>query len=165
MPRLEMSVLECQTGIANIAALLGDRNSKNSEEPLRLCLEVLKLMAAKSGHSCYDATQTMMQMTSSINGEQDEQDPWDHSLLLPKPLFSASSGLFTTEYKNLTQAIRPLFENLASVGDVRPLTREELTKDWVLAGLMTAWKSALGHLELCDEADMPVCLLILDTEF
>ena len=154
-----MSVLECQTGIANIAALLGDQNSRNSEEPLRLCLEVLKSMAAKSGHSCYDATQTMMQMVSLINGE-DDQDPWDHNLLLPKALFSTSSGLFTTEYKNLTQAIRPLFENLASVGDVRPLTREELTKDWVLAGLMTAWKSALGHLELCDEAEMPVCLLI-----
>jgi hypothetical protein len=104
-----------------------------------------------------------MQMVSSINGEQDEQDPWDDNLLLPRSLFSASNGLFTTDYKNLTQAIRPLFENLASIGDVRPLTPEELTKDWVLAGLMTAWKSALGHLELFDEADMPVCLLILST--
>ena len=90
-------------------------------------------------------------MVSAVNGEQDEQDPWEHNLLLPKSLFSPSNGLFTTEYKNLTpQVIRPLFENLASVGDVRPLTREELTRDWVLAGLMTAWKSALGNLELCD---------------
>jgi len=161
--KIIMSVLECQTGIANIAALLGDQTLKASEDPLRLCLEVLKSMTAKAGHSCYDATQTMMQMVSSISGEQDEQEPWDHNLLLPKSLFSMSNGLFTTEYKNLTQVIRPLFENLASVGDVRPLTREELTTDWVLTGLMTAWKSALGHLELCDEADMPVCLMILLT--
>jgi hypothetical protein len=161
--KIMMSVLECQTGVANIAALLGNPASRNSEEPLRLSVELLNMMAAKSGHPCYDATQTMMQMVSSINGEQDEQDPWDDNLLLPRSLFSASNGLFTTDYKNLTQAIRPLFENLASIGDVRPLTPEELTKDWVLAGLMTAWKSALGHLELFDEADMPVRLLILST--
>lgn len=156
-----LSVLECQTGIVNIAALLGDPTSRNTEEPLLLSLELLKSMAAKSGHLCYDATQTMMQMVSSLHGEQDEQDSWNHNLLLPKSLFSTSNSLFTTEYKNLTQAIRPLFENLASVGDVRPLTREELTRDWVLVGLMTAWKSALGHLELSDEADLPVRTLVL----
>lgn len=154
--KIMMSVVECQTGVANIAALLGDQASKTSEEPLRVSLELLKSMAVKSGHPCYDATQTMMQMVSVINGESDEQDPWDRNLLLPRSLFSASNGLFTTEYKNLTQVIRPLFENLASIGDVRPLTREELTRDWVLAGLMAVWKSALGHLELSDEADMPV---------
>jgi len=149
------SVVECQTGIANIAAILGDESSRTTEEPLRLCIELLQTMTRKSGHPCYDATQTMMQMVSSSNDESD-QEPWDHDLLLPKSLFSSSNALFVTEYKSITQVIRPLFENLPSVSDVRPLTTEELTKDWVLGGIMTAWRSALGHLELSDEADMPV---------
>ena len=86
--------------------------------------------------------------------QTDNRMTWDHGLLLPKSLFSTSNNLFVTEYKNLTRAIRPLFENLVGVVDIRPLTREEMTKDWVLSGLMTAWKSALGHLELGDEVDI-----------
>lgn len=154
--RIMMSVLECQTGVANIGALLGDISSRTSDEPLCMSIEILQAMAAKSGHPCYDATQTMIQLLSSVLGEQEDQEPWDHNLLLPKALFLSSSALFSTDYKNIIQAIRPLFEPMQSIGDVRPLTKEEITKDWVLSGLMTTWKSALGHLELCDEADMPV---------
>ena len=160
--RIMTSVVECQTGIANIAAILGDESSRTAEEPLRLCIELLQTMTKKSGHPCYDATQTMMQMVSSVDDERDDQEPWDHGLLLPKSFLSPlTNALFVTEYKNITQAIRPLFENLPSVGDVRSLTIEELAKDWVLDGIMTAWKSALRHLELSDEADMPVCACII----
>ena len=160
--RVMMSVLDCQSGVANIGALLGDVSLRTSDEPLRLSIEILQAMTAKSGHPCYDATQTMTQLISSVLGEQEEREPWDHNLLLPKDLFSASSALFTTEYKNIIHAIRPLFENVPSIGDVRPLSKEEITREWVLNGLMTAWKSALGHLELCDEADMPVRLYSFD---
>jgi hypothetical protein len=160
--RVMLSVLECQSGVANIGALLGDVSSRTSDEPLRLSIEILQAMTAKSGHPCYDATQTMMQLVSSVLGEQEEREPWDHNLLLPKDLFSASSALFTTEYKNIIQAIRPLFETVPGIGDVRPLSKEEITREWVLNGLMTTWKSALGHLELCDEADMPVRHYLLD---
>ncbi len=42
------------------------------------------------------------------------------------------------------------------VNDIRSLTKEEMTKDWVLRGVMVAWRTALGCLEMEDSAELPV---------
>jgi hypothetical protein len=60
--RVMMSVLECQFGVS----------SRTSDEPLCLSIEIPQAMTAKSGHPCYDATQTMMQIVSSVLGKQED---------------------------------------------------------------------------------------------
>ncbi|KAF9523903.1 hypothetical protein CPB83DRAFT_862112 [Crepidotus variabilis] len=156
--KIMMSVLDMQTGISAIGAILGDEESLVSEEPLRKALSILEVMASRSGRVSFDASQTMMQLVSAVNGDADEPEAWDHHQLIPKPLLMGTGTLFTCDFKNLLQAVRPIYEEMPSLVDIRPLTREELTKDWVIDGLMTAWRSALGFLELGDTTEMPLQL-------
>lgn len=154
--KLMVSMLEMQTGITIVGAILGDEEALVSEEPLRKALSVLEIMVLRDGRVSYDAAQTLTQLVSGVNGDADEFEPWDHNQLIPKALLTGSGTLFTCEFKNLLSAVRPIYEDLPNVVDVRPLTQVDLTKDWVIESLMTTWKSALGFIELGDEAEMPV---------
>ncbi|KAF8968986.1 hypothetical protein BDZ97DRAFT_1797269 [Flammula alnicola] len=157
--KVMLSVVDCQAGVSTIAALLADESSVG-EEALRLSIEIIQNMTSKAGHTCQDAVETLKHMVSlSESDQQNAGEGWDMKLLLPSKLFSANPGLLTTDFKSLSHAVRPVFEQLAMIGDIRCLTRDEMAKDWVFKGLMAAWKIALGCLELCDDAEVPASLV------
>ncbi|CAA7269092.1 unnamed protein product [Cyclocybe aegerita] len=149
------SIVDCHAGIASIAALLGDESSVG-DEPLRLSLSILQQMTAKAGSTCLEAMDAMGHMVSRPHADQYEmEEGWDKNLLIPKGLFDAVPGLLTTEFKNLSGAVRPIFDNGVIVNDIRCLTREEMSKKWVFNGMVGAWRTALGALEMWDDAEVP----------
>jgi len=157
--RVMSSVVDCQAGVATVAALLGE-SDEDDEEALRHSIKILQTMAAKSGNTCIDSLETIRHMVSSVDARPDGASVFDLGMLLPKGLFAANPGLLTTDFKTLSTAVRPLFDEISVMEDVRYLTREEMSKAWVFKGLMEAWKTGLGYLELCDDADVPVsCFL------
>ena len=156
--KIMMSVVDLQAGVNIIGAFLGD-SSTAKDEALKLSLEVLGTMAGKSGQTTSVAAVMMEHLVSESSGP-DEQDTWNHSALIPKPLFSSNPSLLAADYKFLHLAVRPLYDGLPSIEQVRHLTREEISKEFVFSGLMAAWKAALGCVELGDEADIPVCLTL-----
>lgn len=157
--KVMMSVVDYQAGVSTIAALLGDETSVG-DEPLQLSLNILQLMTLKAGNTCRDAIEALQQMASGA----ENAEPWNIKLLLPPKLFSANPGLLTADSKNLSKPVREVFDQLAMVNDIRSLTKEEMTKDWVLRGMMVAWRTALGCLEMEDSAELPVSLFILHTD-
>ncbi|KDR82377.1 hypothetical protein GALMADRAFT_237655 [Galerina marginata CBS 339.88] len=162
--RVMMSVVEMQTGISTIAALLGEETT-TGEEPLRQCLEVLQNMATKPQPTCADAIEAMRHMTTLSSSGRDAVDAWDANLLLPKGLFSSNPGLLTAEFKNLSTAVRPLFDQVAMFQDIRYLTREEMSRSWVFNGILNAWKTALGNVDMFDDSEVPDNLMEIWTNF
>lgn len=152
------SVVEMQAGVSTIAGLLADKNGGTDEEALHHALEILQTMTTKPGPSCKDAEETLRHMTSLPSSSREEVEPWDANLLLPKSLFSSSPGLLSAEFKNLKNCVQQLFNQVAMIHDIRYLTADEMSKPWVFAGLLSAWRTALGRLEMFDETEVPVCL-------
>ncbi|KAJ3509179.1 hypothetical protein NLJ89_g5360 [Agrocybe chaxingu] len=149
------SVVDCHAGIASIAALLRDESAVG-DEPVRLSLSILQQMAAKAGSTCLEAVDAMGHIVSRPYADLYEtEEGWDKNLLIPKGLFDAVPGLLTTEFKNLSGAVRPIFDNGVIVNDIRCLTREEMSKEWVFNGVIAAWRTALGALEMWDDAEVP----------
>ena len=155
--RVMSSVVECQAGVATIAALLAESEDEDEEEALRHSIKILQTMAAKSGNTCIDSLETIRHVVSSVDAAQPGGGGgFSLGMLLPKGLFAANPGLLTTDFKSLSTAVRPIFDEMSVMEDVRCLTREEMSKGWVFKGLMEAWKTGLGYLELCDDAEVPV---------
>ena len=154
------SVVDCQAGVATIAALLGE-SEEDDDDALKHSIKILQSMAAKSGNTCIDSLETIRHMVSSADAAQsDSGSVFNLGMLLPKGLFAANPGLLTTDFKSLSTAVRPIFDEMSVMEDVRCLTREEISKEWVFKGLMEAWKTGLGYLELCDDAEVPVSFLL-----
>ena len=80
-------------------------------------------------------------------------------MLLPKG-FAANQGLLTTDIKRLSMTVRPIFDEMSVMEDVRCLTKEEMSGGGC-KGLMEVWKTELGYMELCDDADVPVGFLFI----
>lgn len=52
--------------------------------------------------------------------------------------------------------MRPIFDECPQLTDVRSLTREELSRDWVFDELIELWKIALSSLRMAEKYDLPV---------
>lgn len=52
--------------------------------------------------------------------------------------------------------MRPIFDECPQLTDVRSLTREELSRDWVFDELIELWKIALSSLRMTEKYDLPV---------
>jgi hypothetical protein len=146
--------------VATIAALLAESNSdKDDDEALRHSIKILQMMATKSVNTCINSLETIRHVVSSVDAAQPGGGGgggFSLGMLLPKGLFVANPGLLTTDFKSLSTAVRPIFDEMSAMEDVRCLMREETSKGWVFKGLMEAWKTGLGYLELCDDAEVPV---------
>jgi len=154
--KIVSSVVDMQAGIGIVAAHLGDCNS-STEEPIDKSLDILFSMTKKPNQSCDDAVEALRHMTGFYDLEQQEDiEPWNPSLLLPKSLFCSSPGLLTAEFKSLSSAVRPLFNQLPMIHDIRPLSRQELAMPNVYTKIIRAWRTALERLELYDDHEVPV---------
>jgi hypothetical protein len=61
---------------------------------------------------------------------------WNLNKLLPPILFLANPGLLNTDFKSLGGVLGPVFGQFPELDDVRSLTREEVTKDFVFDALV-----------------------------
>ncbi|TFK39036.1 hypothetical protein BDQ12DRAFT_88060 [Crucibulum laeve] len=154
--KVVQSVVQLQAGVATIAALLDESNDEGQEEALRKTISVLQSMVVCNGQTCADAVEVMRQLvTVQIPDEKVDSEEWDMNKLITHGLFSANPGLLTAEWKSLQTAVRPIFEQVPTVDDVRPLKREEIVQDWVWDGFIELWKKALGQLKMGDDSDVP----------
>lgn len=149
--KVMLSVVECQAGAATIAALLADETTAG-EEPLRIAVDILVSMTAKAGQTCQEGVEALHQMTSGAP----LAEPFRLRQLVPSRLFSANPGLLTADWRSLAPPVRAIYDQLPGVPDIRSLTREEMAKEWVFKGMMMAWRTSLGCLEMEDQAEFPV---------
>ena len=148
--RILVTVVDCQAGVATIAALMADE----SEEGLQRTFQVLVTMINKAGKTCGDAVAILQHLLCFESRPRE----WNINHLIPESLFSSNPGLLTTDFKNLSTAVQPLLQQVPTIDDIRCLTKEEVAMGWVFDGLISVWWTALGFLEMDDEG-LPVSLL------
>lgn len=154
------SVVECQTGVVMIAALLGANNANDDSEDDRLLdpddsirrmFSVLKVMVAKGGATCQDGVDVLKRLVSC----EKLPERWYANMLLPRSLFSASSNLLSVEFKNLSTSVRSILQRSAGLEEIRSLTSEELSKEWIFDGLIEVWREIINCLEIMDGDETP----------
>ncbi|KIK93333.1 hypothetical protein PAXRUDRAFT_829068 [Paxillus rubicundulus Ve08.2h10] len=143
------SVIDMGAGVSTTAALLGD--DCDDEDRLRKALGLVKAMIKKGGQTCADGMDIAKILVSSENSGES----WSLNNLLPHSLFSSNPGLLSAEYKTLSSAVRPIFEECPQLSDIRSLTREVLSRDWVFKELIDIWRSALSYLQMSDDCATP----------
>lgn len=153
------SVVEMGTGVCTVAALLGDESiSRDDEQALRRSIFILRSLIKKGGEHIVQALDALQQLLGPFAIPEDstleetleaknQVGEWEFNKLLAPGLFSAHPGVLTAEYKSLSTAVRPLFEQSADAGDIRWLTKAELATEWVHDGLVSIWRDAMLALK------------------
>ncbi|KAK2465757.1 hypothetical protein APHAL10511_002301 [Amanita phalloides] len=159
--KLMTSVVECQTGVVTIAALLGtddtygdwdDGRQTNADDSIQRTFSILKAMTTKGGLTCQDAVEVLKRLV----GFEQTYEQWHINMLLPRSLFSSTSNLLFVEFKSLSTSVRSILEKSPGLEEIRSLTREELSKEWVFNGMIDVWKEIVGYLEIMDQDDSPI---------
>lgn len=153
--KLVKSVVDMGTGVSTVAALLGD--DWDDEDRLRKALRLVKAMINKGGQTTLDA----IDIAKILVDYENTGRPWSINKLLPHSLFSSNPGLLTADYKTLSTAVKPIFDECPQVNDIRPLTRDQLSRDWVFNELIEIWRATLGCLKLSDDRSLPVRFISL----
>ncbi|KAF9241177.1 hypothetical protein BU15DRAFT_61124 [Melanogaster broomeanus] len=143
------SVVDMGAGVSTIAGLLGD--DCGNEDRLRKALGLVKAMIKKGGQTCADG----MDIAKNLVSFESNEESWSLNKLLPHSLFSSNPGLLSAEYKTLSTAVKPIFEECPQLSDIRSLTREELSRDWVFNELIDIWRSALSCLQMSEDCPIP----------
>ncbi|KAG8214607.1 hypothetical protein J3R82DRAFT_9677 [Butyriboletus roseoflavus] len=147
--KLVKSVVDMGTGVSTVAALLGD--DCDDDDRLRKALWLVKIMVNKGGQTTLDAIDIAKILVNCENNGKS----WSLNNLLPHSLFSSNPGLLTSDYKTLSTAVKPIFDECPQLNDIRPLTRDQLSRDWVFNELIEIWKATLGCLDVPDDCCLP----------
>ncbi|KAF8442906.1 hypothetical protein L210DRAFT_3611408 [Boletus edulis BED1] len=147
--KLVKSVVDMGTGVSTVAALLGD--DSDDEDRLRKALQLVRVMLGKGGQTTLDA----IDIAKGLVNDENNGKSWPIHNLLPHSLFSSYPGLLTAEYKTLSTAVKPIFDECPQLNDIRPLTRDQLSRDWVFNELIEIWRATLGCLEIPDNRSLP----------
>ena len=147
--RVVKSIVDMGTGIATAGSLLGARPGEDCN--VTKVITILKSMAQKGGFPCHDAMEVIKRLVGS-----EEAPDWDWNKLLPPALFSSSPGLLTADFRMLSEAVKPIFDQTALTTDIRPLTGTELRAEGVFDGLTATWRLALTQVNLSTDAQLPV---------
>ena len=148
--KLVKSVVDMGTGVSTVAALLGD--DCDDEDRLRKALRLVKIMLNKGGQTTLDAIDIAKILVNCENNGKS----WSLNNLLPHSLFSSNPGLLTADYKTLATAVKPIFDECPQLNDIRPLSRDQLSRDWVFNEVIQIWKATLGCLDIPDGCSLPV---------
>jgi hypothetical protein len=113
---------------------------------------------------CHDAVQTLCRLVSApaakgdevVGADEEEDSDWDWVKLLPGGLFSADPGLLTVDFASLSEEVRQVLKQTATVADVRVLSAAELWMPGVMDGLIKVWRIALTQVCLSWDAELPV---------
>ncbi|EKM51867.1 uncharacterized protein PHACADRAFT_187259 [Phanerochaete carnosa HHB-10118-sp] len=178
MVRLEESwtvvstVVDMGAGVSTLCALLGTPATtvSHTEWAIKKSLAIIEDMIAKGGQTCKEAVDALATLVCPTHGQQstsvfdvpealDDDTEWNPMKLLPLGLFSANPGLLTTEYSALSTAVRPLFGDCPHVEDLRALTKDELTIDWVFDTIINIWKDGWGSMSCSWNEPLPIEML------
>ncbi|KAI3616070.1 hypothetical protein WG66_014008 [Moniliophthora roreri] len=129
------AVMTMGIGVSTVAALVG---GETGDEEMRRLFHVLELMMRKNIDSFKDAMQVITQLVSLSSVRR----AWNVNDLLPKALFSGQPGLLTSEFSNLQSCVREIHDECPSWEDIRPLSKEELSRDGVMEEFFQLWKRA-----------------------
>ena len=153
--KIVKSVVDMGTGVSTVAALLGD--DWDDEDRLRKALRLVKTMLNKGGQTTLDAIDIAKILVNCGNNGKS----WSINNLLPHSLFSSNPGLLTADYKTLSTAVKPIFDECPQLNDIRPLNRDQLSRDWVFNELIEIWRATLGCLEIPVDRSLPVSFITL----
>ncbi|KAJ8080423.1 hypothetical protein PM082_017256 [Marasmius tenuissimus] len=131
------SVLHLGAGTSLVAACVGSC-SEADERTLRRITQLLEAMIRKSTDTMKDAVQIITQLVC-LSGTKDD---WDMNTLLPTKVFSSVPGLLTSDFTQLQPIVRKIYEECPGSEDVRPLTREELSRDGLIDEFFHLWQRA-----------------------
>ncbi|EGN98376.1 hypothetical protein SERLA73DRAFT_56513, partial [Serpula lacrymans var. lacrymans S7.3] len=143
------SVVDMGAGVSTVAALLAE--GSDDDERLRKAFSLVKTMIKKGGQTCGDG----MEIAKIFVSFNVPDCPWTMNKLLPPLLFSSSPGLLTQDYKTLSVAVKPIFAQCPQFDDIRSLTREDVTREWIFDELIEVWRSGLACLEMPEESTTP----------
>jgi hypothetical protein len=146
--------VELGSGVSTIAALLGDNQVE--DDGFKMALQIMTRMVEQGGHPCSDALDILKQLVSL-----DPDTPqWHLHRMLAPGLFDTMPGLLTTDFNNIASIVRPMVDQCPQPAEIRPLTREELSTEWIVEGLVNVWKSAIPYV-LAQGGDALVCFSFL----
>ena len=161
--KIVATMVDMGAGVGTVAALLA-RKSDDVRNVSR-AIALLETMVQRGGNMCHDAVQTLCRLVSTPGGnssspssresEADEED-WDWGKLLPSGLFRADPGILTIEFASLSEEVRKVIKQTATVEDVRALSAAELWRPGVMDGLINVWRTALTQVCLSSDAVLPV---------
>ncbi|KAI0927050.1 hypothetical protein AcV5_007689 [Taiwanofungus camphoratus] len=154
--KIVQSVVDIGAGSALIGALLSRESTDESN--LKRALALLRAMSKKGGQTCKEAVQVACQLMTSWSCYQRR---WQLLHLLPRPLFCANPDLLTADFKLLPQTIKPLLTECADISNIRMLTKDEVTLEWVFDSLLDVLKEGLSSLQLSWGCEIPLEILDL----
>jgi hypothetical protein len=71
-------------------------------------------------------------------------------------IFTASGGLLTTEFGSLSTVVNDMLLAQPPLKDVRCMTREEISQEWVFDRMIKLWKQSLAYIKKFDRIDFQV---------
>ena len=120
-------------------------------------------MVKRGGNICHDSVQTLCRFVSApapgakAHEEGDSDSDW--AKLLPSGLFSADPGLLAVYFTSLSEEVRHVLKQTATVRDVLALSAAELWMTGLMDGLIKVWRVALTQVCLSWDAELPVSRL------
>lgn len=158
------TMVDMGAGVGTIGALLSHK-SDDVRSTSRV-ITLLEAMVKRGGNMCHDAVQTLCRLVSApgpaakanevVGADEEVYSDWDWAKLLPSGLFSADPGLLTIDFASLSEEVRQVLKQTATVADVRALSASELWKTGVMDGLIKVWRIALTQVCLSWDAELPV---------
>jgi hypothetical protein len=163
--KIVTTMVDMGAGVGTVGALLA-RKSDDMRSVSR-AVALLETMVKRGGGMCHDAVQTLCRLVSApavkgdevVGANEAEDLDWDWAKLLPSSLFSADPGLLTVDFLSLSEEVRQVLKQTATVADVRALSAAELWMPGVMDGLIRVWRVALTQVCLSWDAELPVSLL------
>ena len=151
--KVMVTVLDVGAGSAIIAELLAQPSV--DELTLRRALGVLRAMSRKGGHTCKEAIDAAMDLLG-VSDAHAAGDPVEAPMLLPHGLFCAEPGLLTCDWPSLPSTARPILEQCLRAHNIRKLTDDELSTNWVFNILLLVFRNGLAAVKLTWGVTCPV---------
>ena len=158
------TMVDMGAGVGTIGALLAHKS--DDVRSVSRAIVLLEAMVKRGGNMCHDAIQTLCRLVSApaiaarvdevVGADEEGDSDWDWAKLLPSGLFSADPGLLTIDFASLSEEVRQVLKQTATVADVRALSAAELWTTGVIDGLINVWRIGLTQVCLSWDAELPV---------
>jgi len=160
--RMVATMVDMGAAVGTVGALLARKS--DDVRGVSRAIALLETMVKRGGSNCHDAVQTLCRLVSApaamgdevVGTDEKEDSDWDWAKLLPSSLFSADPGLLTVEFATLSEEVRQVLKQTATVADVRAFSATELWMPGVMDGLIRVWRVALTQVCLSWDAELPV---------
>ena len=160
--KVATTMVDMGAGVGTVGALLAHKS--DDVRSVSRAVTLLEAMVKRGGNMCHDAVQTLCRFVSApapgAKAHEEGDSDWDWAKLLPSGLFSADPGLLTIDFTSLSEEVRHVLKQTATVRDVRALSATELWMTGVMDGLIKVWRVALTQVCLSWDAELPVSRLI-----